>query len=309
MDFHIALFLFFIAVSAFLISLGVAIDRFTLGDEKAQLHARLKNELNNLERISIPDIPREMASRTVNFFRSRFSGNIVVFAIKVFITSILLTMVALVLGRFTFGSAQSMENAGLLSLIYDRFVSMAVGLTDTNAIDSTLNLFFTNFIFDSITAGVTFTILHYIIRKRSRLTGILLMIDIIIAGVLAIACCGTLIYFLSKQHSLTESFIVAFMTYKIFITQPDLRYINIVLYSSTTLIPTIVYISILIWMFLAKTVSEIIIRFLVRFTEINTPEEAKDVYLFTSIGCVLSVMSAFMGIIVSLLKVIKIINM
>ena len=250
-----------VALGTFGFTLGKALDLYLLKKHKGKLHARLERSWFWLDEKKIPDFPSIVAQWSINaihwiFGKRLFSWRVLFLSLT---PSIILTAIALFLGSYL-----QMVIEGLL------FHYQIINIGET------LVLMSINYLFDLLTCIITFRILHTLTKQHSftfRLGTILF------DGSLALICAimvfpsfmimTTLLnqfkptanivginFNVHKETLLWLSDIINCMPYSIETFRncfdPSRTSIVVFVYSATTLIPTLLYLSFILFMIISK---------------------------------------------------------
>lgn len=253
--------------------IGVALDKLLLHKTKTKIHVWLLEKWYQLDQLKTDDIGRALAENIV-FRGGRLNARFSVFSkwLIAFIFSSSLTYVALEVGRM-FGGHDVIGNASA----EQKLIIIA--------------MFILNFICDAATLFITYKILKAFIRYSLIKALPFMVLDIAIAFSLSMSCIA-LVTFLAGEDGFIESYVEAYSLWIGLLLEKDVEYLSGFLYSSTTFIPTVLLLSLLYSMAVAKFIISVSKRgymyFIERVTEV---ESDKDLAVFTLTGSVFSILA------------------
>jgi hypothetical protein len=252
--------------------LGVIIDRLMLNRHKGRIHDALLRYWVHLDELSFPDIWRVFAAYAIRFFTRIFGKRIRSFRciITIILVSFCLTFCAILLGILI-----EIQTIG--------------GIVKFLGLWGLIGLFFINLIFDTATGLVTAKVLSVIHHSTPAKAIALIVLDIILAYIFAIACATPPHLYFDMTLTDTVSFLAIGIIEHLVTFSSEIQSI-IFFYCGTTFIPTFIYLTILATLIISKAILGIGIRFTKYFLERATEvEKSKDLAVFTLTGSFFSV--------------------
>jgi hypothetical protein len=269
-----------IIVMGFFAGIGPIIDRLMLNRHKGRLYDWLLLLWNRLDETNIPNLPRLMAEWSLSIIRRTIGQKI--YSIKsigkiIFISALLTTM-GITLPMYFIIDKHSVS----LMFVISCFIFLGP----------------INLPFDLITVFVSYKILK-IIRLKSPIVGLAaIILDLILAIILAILCASTITIDL-EEFSVSKAFVMALdgvkrAVFTLFGIMPislegdyDFLYVAGFL-GSTTLIPTILYMGLMLILLISKPISEFAKKTAMYFFESVTEDKPEKLIVFTLLGSIAS---------------------
>lgn len=257
--------------------LGPIIDRFILNRHKGQLYHLLLECWDKLDETSIPHLPKLMAALTLR-------GANKIIGIKLFSLKSVLRIGAI------------SASLTLMGVILPMTVLIHFDLDGLFSIDTALLFCFLiliNFPFDFITTWVSYKMLQ-IVKSNTIIVGLLaIAVDIIVAIMLAVASATTLIILSEETNATTLAIERVWKAVSVLFGLSAVEYVDDWEYTSgflgsTTLIPTLIYIGILIVCSVAKPIAEIGRGSAMYLLERATEDEPNKLIVFTLLGSLAS---------------------
>lgn len=276
-------------VAAILASVGALTDRLILNRQKSALQLVLIQSWNRLDDTRIPDIPRLVAGWFLRIVRKAAGSEGLSFrGITIATTgSVAMTSASIIVGAWL---SYDLESA---------IAQLGMLLAD---VPKLLSLYPANLVFDLATIIVTIAIVRKIYRLGAfRALGWMLL-DIVIAGCLAIMCVTVAIgaidiLVLGQAPELTRNFITwwkgMLALFNPIHPNAETTFIVEALYSMTTFLPTTIFVIFLLLSGFAKPIARAGRMFSKHILEIATEGEPENLLVFTMLGSLCGVVSLF----------------
>lgn len=288
-------------LAALLSGIGFAIDKWLLKRHKKKLHSRLTDWWVHLDDTKLPDLPAWMASATLRSVRPVLRSKARFIAATSTI-SVLLTLNALVLGPVIAGYASS----------YLDELRKGTWLFDVEVLRMFLPI---NLLCDTLTLLVTIKVLRVVARGRPIHSGAAIILDLFLAVGFAWACGAISAAFLEYSGMyydvfLKDGWFLAPLNVLVAGTFEMMNHtaqtvdlllsgsasddaVAFVLFSTTTLLPTLAYLFVLLIMLLGKLLLGIFKRTLAYALERAADDEPEKLQVVCLTATLLSLLAIF----------------
>jgi len=253
----------------------IALDRFLLNREKVRLYYFLLGVLGKLDDSPARDYPKAVAAGTVRFLTrlAKPRGSYILGILQIVFLSCTLTFVALVVGSLL--DPSSWESLESLSFNIE-YVLNFKDLWQFLAV---------NLIFDSLTLLSTAWLLRKLVRGSYRLAVPIIFADAVLAVLFAFSC----LEMVSLVHAAIWEYDFSLIVVSKSVLAGDVIPAALA-FASTTLIPTVLYLALLLALLAAKPIVSagrtLVLCLIKRATEVDDP---KELIVFTLTGSLISV--------------------